>query len=278
MCTHKGWIMFRIGDFAKLNRVTVTALRHYDAIGLLQPEKIDTFTGYRYYSANQMPRLNRIITLKELGFSLEEIALVLGNKASSDPFQLLLELKHNELEDRIKSEQQRLAKLETFIKMYEQENYTMDYDIVLKHVEPIKAASVRDFIPTYSEQGHLWEELAGYIEEKGVKIVPPCMVIYYDSGHKEDQVDAEIIEPIVGELKGNDRIKVRLLEEVEQMACVVHKGSYQTLSQAYTALSTWIQENGYTITGPQRELYLKGEWDSESPEDYITELQVPVSV
>ena len=92
-----------------------------------------------------------------------------------------------------------------------------------------------------------------------------------------DKVDAEIIEPIVGDLDGNDRIKVRNLESVEQMACVVHKGSYQTISFAYNTLTKWIQENGYTISGPQRELYLKGEWDSESAEDYITEIQVPVT-
>ncbi len=78
-------------------------------------------------------------------------------------------------------------------------------------------------------------------------------------------------------MEGNGRIKVRYLEGVEQMACIVHKGPYQTLGLAYTALSKWIQENGYTISGPQRELYLKGEWDSESTGDYITEIQIPVT-
>ncbi|MDD4297530.1 MAG: MerR family DNA-binding transcriptional regulator, partial [Ruminiclostridium sp.] len=59
--------MFKIGDFAKLNKVTVKALRYYDSLGLLQPENVDTFTGYRYYSASQMPRLNRILALKDIG-------------------------------------------------------------------------------------------------------------------------------------------------------------------------------------------------------------------
>lgn len=64
--------MFKIGDFAKLNKVTVKTLRHYDSLGLLQPENVDTFTGYRYYSASQMPRLNRILVLKDIGFSLDD--------------------------------------------------------------------------------------------------------------------------------------------------------------------------------------------------------------
>jgi effector-binding domain-containing protein/DNA-binding transcriptional MerR regulator len=269
--------MFKIGDFAKLNRVTVTALRHYDTIGLLQPVKIDSFTGYRYYSADQMPRLNRIITLKELGFSLDEIAFILNNKAKADPLQMLLQLKHSEIENKIKAEQSRLTRIETFIKVYEQEDCIMKYDIVLKRIEEIKVAALRDFIPGYSEQEQLWTEIGEYLEKKNARIVSPCMVIYYDSDKKEDKVDAEIIEPIVGNLEGNDRIKVRNLESVEQMACVVHKGSYQTISFAYNALTKWIQENGYTISGPQRELYLKGEWDSESADDYITEIQVPVT-
>ncbi|QHQ60469.1 MerR family transcriptional regulator [Anaerocolumna sedimenticola] len=269
--------MFKIGDFAKLNRVTVAALRHYDAIGLLRPETTDNFTGYRYYSVSQMPKLNRIITLKELGFSLDEISLILNHK-SGDTLKLLLQLKYNEIKSKLEEEQSRLTRIETFMKLYEQEDYIMKYDIVLKSIDEIKVAGLRDFIPSYSEQGHLWMELGEYLGKKGVKTVPPCMVIYYDPGYKEDKVDAEIIEPIMGDLEGNDRIKVRNLESVKQMACVVHKGSYQTLSLAYNALSKWIEENGYTMSGPQRELYLKGEWDSKNPDEYITEIQIPVSV
>ena len=165
---------------------------------------------------------------------------------------MLLQLKHSEIENKIKAKaQSRLTRIETFIKIYEQEDYIMKYDIVLKRIEEIKVAALRDFIPSYSEQEQLWIEIGEYLEKKKARIVSPCMVIYYDSYNKEDKVDAEIIEPIVGDLEGNDRIKVRNLESVEQMASVVHKGSYQTISFAYNALTKWIQENGYTISGPK---------------------------
>lgn len=269
--------MFKIGDFARINRVTVKALRHYDSLGLLQPEKVDSFTGYRFYSASQMPKLNRILALKDVGFSLDEIAIILKKNMDSEQVLSLLDLKEAEVMDKIKSEQERLSRIKNLIKICNQEAFAMAYDIVIKHIEPIRVASLRDTIPSYSAQGHLWEELGQHIEKSGAKIVSPCMVIYHESGHKEDSVDAEIIEPIVGDLPETERIRVKYLDAVKEMATVVHQGSYENLHLAYNAISKWIEENGYQIAGAPRELYLKGEWLTNDPNEYITEVQFPVS-
>lgn len=269
--------MFKIGDFAKLNRVSVSALRFYDTAGLLKPTKIDDFSGYRYYSADQMPRLNRILTLKEMGFSLDEILLILDRDNPKDSFALLMELKYKEIQGKIKEEQDRLLKLKTFMDYYKQEEAMMKYDILLKKVDTIKVAGIRDMVADYGAQGPLWEELVSYIERNKVKIVPPCMAIYYAEPADKSLVDIQVVEPIAGNLLGNERITVGELEEVLQMAYVVHKGSYKTTSLAYEAITKWIQDNGYEINGPIRELYLKGEWDCQTEEDYITEIQIPVS-
>jgi effector-binding domain-containing protein len=268
--------MFKIGDFARLNRVTVKTLRHYDSLGLLQPEKIDNFTGYRYYSASQMPRVNRVLVLKNVGFSLDKIALILNKNLDSEQVQTLLELKHVEIINKIKAEQERLSRVENLMKICKQEAFRMSYDIVLKNIEPIRVATLRDTIPSYSEQGHLWNELVEHIGKHGAKIVPPCMVIYHDTGYKEETVDAEVIEPVIGELPDTDRIKIKVLEGVNEMATVVHKGAFQTLHMAYNAISKWIEDNRYEIAGAQRELYLKGEWLTDDPNEYITEIQFPV--
>lgn len=268
--------MFKIGDFAKLNKVTVKTLRHYDSLGLLQPENVDSFTGYRYYSASQMPRLNRILALKDIGFSLDEIALVLDKNLDREQIQTILELKHVEISGKISAERERLSRVEALMKICKQEAYVMKYDIVIKTIEPVRVASLRDIIPSYSEQGHLWRELGEHIRKNNTKMVPPCMVIYHDPGYKEEGVDAEVIEPIIGDLSDTDRIKVKFLEGVKEMACVVHKGSFQTLHMAYSAISKWIEENDYEIIGSQRELYLKGEWITNDPNEYVTEIQFPV--
>lgn len=268
--------MFKIGDFAKLNKVTVKTLRYYDSLGLLQPENVDTFTGYRYYSASQMPRLNRILALKDIGFSLDEIALVLDKNLDLEQIQTLMELKHAEICGKISAEQERLSRIEALMKICNQEAYVMKYDIVKKSIEPVRVASLRDIILSYSEQGHLWRELSEHIQKNNAKIVPPCMAIYHDPGYKEEGIDAEVIEPIIGDISETDRIKVKVLEGVKEMACVVHEGSFQTLHMAYNAISQWIEENGYEIIGSQRELYLKGEWITNNPDEYVTEIQFPV--
>lgn len=72
--------MFKIGDFSKLSQISIKALRLYDQMGLLKPIHIDPDTGYRYYSASQLPRINRILAFKDLGFSLEQITSLLDDQ------------------------------------------------------------------------------------------------------------------------------------------------------------------------------------------------------
>lgn len=68
----------------------------------------------------------------------------------------------------------------------------------------------------------------------------------------------------------------KYLDAVKEMATVVHKGPFETLNLAYSAISKWIEDNGYEIVGAPRELYLKGEWLTNDPNEYITEIQFPV--
>jgi effector-binding domain-containing protein len=243
---------------------------------LLQPVKIDKFTGYRYYSASQMPKLNRILSLKEIGFTLDEISLILDKNLNSENVQMLLELKQAEITEKIKAEQERLLRVENLMKVCKQEAYNMNYDIVLKNIEPIKVASLRSTIPNYGEQGPLWDELGEHIRKHGVKMIPPCMAIYHDTEYREEMVDAEVVEPIIGDLPDTDRIKSKVLDGVNEMATIVHQGPFQTLHLAYNAISKWIEDNKYEIVGPQRELYLKGDWMTDDPKEYITEIQFPV--
>ncbi|MGB6455010.1 MAG: MerR family transcriptional regulator, partial [Streptosporangiaceae bacterium] len=74
--------MFAIGEFARHGRVSVRMLRHYDAIRLLEPECVDPATGYRFYGAGQLSRLNRIVALKNLGFTLRQVASILDDHVS----------------------------------------------------------------------------------------------------------------------------------------------------------------------------------------------------
>src|SRR5215217_8125548 len=101
--------MIRIGDFARIGQVSIVTLRHYDEIDLLKPVTVDTVTGYRYYSVAQLPRLNRILALKDLGFSLDQIVQVL-NGLTVEQLRSMLETKQAEFQQRIADEQARLVR------------------------------------------------------------------------------------------------------------------------------------------------------------------------
>ncbi len=132
--------MIRIGDFARLSQVSIVTLRHYDEFGLLEPIAVDPVTGYRYYSVGQLPRLNRILSLKDFGFSLEQIRDVLKDGVTLEQLHGMLRLKRAEVERRLTDEQERLARIEARLRQIEQENTMPDYEVVLKNVAPILVA------------------------------------------------------------------------------------------------------------------------------------------
>jgi effector-binding domain-containing protein len=267
--------MLKIGDFSKLSQVTVKALRHYDQMGLLKPITVDHFTAYRYYSAEQLPRLNRILALKDLGFSLEQIAKLLDEKLASAELRGMLRLKQAELLQLVEEEQARLLRVEARLKQIEQEDCMSNYDVIVKSVSPLKVASIRDILPNYPSMGQLFAELIAYFQHRGVKEGSYCAGILHDPGYKESNVDVEAVISIDTPIPGSDRIKVYELPGVEKMACLVHHGSYRRLQQAYAALVSWIEANGYKIIGSNREVYIVGGNEQEN-ESFVTEIQFPV--
>ncbi len=270
--------MFKIGDFSKLSQVSAKTLRYYDGIGLLKPTEIDRFTGYRYYSAAQLPRLHRILALKDLGLSLEQIGRMLNDDLPASQLRGMLKLKQAEIERTIADEQARLGRVEALLRQIEQEDSTMSaYDVVIKKVPPLRVASVRDIIPTFNQQGHLWNELEGYLAQHRVTPAGPCLALYHDAEYKDHDVDAEVCEPIATALPDAERIRVYDLPAVETMACTIHHGPFNTLSQAYHAMMQWIEANGYRIVGPDREVYVQaGEPVRQDDPSYVTEIQMPV--
>ena len=270
--------MIRIGDFSKLSRVSIKALRHYDEIGLLKPVEVDRTTGYRYYEYHQLPRLYRILALKDLGFSLEEIGHLLEAELPVDQMRGMLTLRQVEIRQRVEEESARLERVELWLREIEQENSMSKYDIVIKKIEPIKVASIRGVVPTPPDQSSLWGELMDHFNQQKTRMIGPPMAIYHDPDARERDWDIEVCMPTTEEMTPRERLNVYDLPAVETMACIVHKGSFATLPQAYDALAKWIDENGYQITGPARELNLRlpdKPGDQNDP-NTVNEVQFPV--
>lgn len=270
--------MIRIGDFSKLSQVSIKALRYYDEMGLLKPISIDRETGYRYYSVSQLSRLNRILALKDLGFSLQQIGQVLNEGVSPEQLHGMLRLKRAELQQHIADEQERLARIEARLKTIDMEDMMPDYDVVLKQVDAQLVAGVRDKLASYPEVGRLIGEACGHLGSFGINSMTLLSAaIWYDDSHKDSDIDGEGVLYLKAPVPGNERVKVYELPAVT-VASVIHKGAYNQFTQAYEALLRWIEANGYTIVGPNREIYLECSQPVRQDDDsYVTEIQFPVA-
>ena len=268
--------MIRIGDFSKLSRVPVKTLRYYDEMGLLKPVQVDPFTGYRLYEYSQLSDLNRILALKDLGFSLEEIGRLLDDGLSAEQMRGMLRLRETESRQRVREEAERLERIRARLKQIEQEDGMSKYDVVIKQVDEVKTASVRDVVPTPPEQGGLWGELEGYLAMNRVQPTGACFTLYHDDEYKERDWDLEVCEPINVDVNESARVKVHTLPAAT-MACTLHNGPFTTIGEAYNAIGKWITDNGYRITGACREVYLRPSKNgSQTDPETVTEIQFPV--
>jgi DNA-binding transcriptional MerR regulator len=280
--------MFKIGEFSRLSRVSVRMLRHYDQLGLLTPSQTDKFTGYRYYSADQLPRLNRILALRELGFSLEQIAGMLDEDLSTDQLLGMLKLKRAEVEEQMQLEQEKLARLEVRIHQMGKSAKYGAYDVVLRDIEPELAASYREVAADDDRIQEMFDTVEVYVAQyEGARADKPPFSIYYDDEYREKGVDAEVAVPLKYAIQESESIRVRQFPRLSNVACVVHVGEYSEIYQAYNALLAWIEANEYRMVGPIREVYLRYGADGlnfELPRtylgsdsnEYVTELQLSV--
>jgi DNA-binding transcriptional MerR regulator len=270
--------MIRIGDFSKLSRVSVKTLRFYDEMGLLKPIEVDRFTGYRYYEFDQLPRLYRILALKDLGFSLEEIGHLLEGELSTEQMRGMLTLRQAEIRQRVEEETARLERVETWLRQIEQEDFMSKYDIVIKKVEPMKVVSVRGVVPRPPDQSSLWQELGKYLAQQHVRTSGACFALYHDEEYKDRDWDIEVCEQVSEDLAPTSRVKAYSLPAVETMACVIHAGPFVTIGEAYDAILKWLDENKYHIVGPCREVCIREprpSFNQNDPET-MTEIQYPV--
>jgi predicted transcriptional regulator YdeE/DNA-binding transcriptional MerR regulator len=282
--------MIKIGDFSKLAHVTVKTLHHYGDLGLLQPAHVDRYTGYRYYTLDQLPRLNRILALKELGFSLEQVAQLLDEDLSLEEMRGMLRMKQMEVTRTIAEEQARLNSVEWRLLQIAQEGHLPHNAIALKSVPAqtaltarVVAANEEAIIPA---RDSLQTLLSGHLDRARLKPVTPWFALVDEGPYTESGLEVELAVGI--HLHRNQRrgdwgsspVQLQELPSVENMASVIHKGEIATLSSAYTQLYAWTQANGYQPDGAYREIYLADPEDGLQPQTHLdvgfTELQCPV--
>ncbi|WP_406496456.1 MerR family transcriptional regulator [Streptomyces sp. NBC_00846] len=273
--------MFTIGDFARYGRVSARMLRHYDAVGLLHPDRTDPATGYRHYGAAQLARLNRIIALKDLGFTLQQVRAVLDDEVDPEELRGMLRLRRAELEAAMAAAAARLAQVEARLRSIESEGHMSVDDVVIKSVPAVRVAELTGVAGSYEPEditpviGPLYDRLFPLLDEAGVRPAGPGIARYEDApeGCGAVVVHAGVtVSAPVGPL-GDTGVAVVELPPFEA-ATIVHRGPMDGILPTAQALARWIDASGYRSAGYAREVNLECPQDTEK---WVTELQEPVA-
>ncbi len=274
--------MIKIGDFSNLAHISIKALHHYDELGLLKPAHIDRFSGYRYYSLQQLAVLNRILALKDLGLSLEQVAQLLRDDISPAEMRGMLRLKRIELAQKVLEEQAQLARVEQRLRQLEQSTLP-NAEIAVKQVpaQTILTAQIvaarEEIIP--AARHSLQTLLQNALEQAQLKAAGPWFALMDNLPYVE--TDREIRLAVAVNLRKGQRsgdwqgtpVRLEQLAAEPAMASLIHADAAAPLPQTYTSLYAWTQSNRYRVAGAFREIYLN---ETTSTQAALIELQCPV--
>jgi DNA-binding transcriptional MerR regulator len=265
--------MLSIGEFARYARVSVRMLRHYDSLGLLVPVRVDATTGYRYYSAEQLTRLNRLVALKELGFTLDQVGTVLSGDVGAEQLRGMLTLRRAQIVEQIDADQARLSEIEARLRTIEKEGTMSELEYVEKSLPAVRLAQLTDDVGSQPELGMkvgpLFDRVADRLVAAGLKPDNPAYAWYEES---ESGIHFGAGFPVTAE--SVDGVEVVDLQPYDRGLTVLHHGTMETIGDTWQALVTEVERRGLTFGGPGREVYL--ETPMESQEHWVTELQQPL--
>lgn len=246
--------MYKIGEFSRVCKTTIKTLRYYDEFGILKPNYIDSLSGYRYYSPSKIAEYNKIMVLKEIGFSLEEIKANFLNLSYENTL-LLLESKRIELLKEIYQSQTRLTKLDTLKKLISEEEKNMTFNVTIKATDLIKIAAIRDIYKNRQSINERLDSIQKFLSDNNVSSSDILAIKNYDIEYLEADVDLAIGVQIFGILPKNDIVKEIIIQPYESAASLVCENSEKVRESAYASLIYWLESNAYQITGAFVELY-----------------------
>ena len=267
-----------IGKFSVLTRISPKALRYYDRKGLLVPEAKNSITGYRYYTAAQLEKGVKIRTLTLLGFSLDDVAVILKSLDAGDTEAYKTVL--NKQLSQTRAEISRLERIESLLK-------NPDEMIKMTLTEPVVKEIPQLHIICKTQRGSISElmekligDLVGVVyhpdnQRNLVKMTGPLMALYHEEEPDINDMFVVVAVPVTGKISVTDPdIEIRNLPAVSVLS-LVHKGPYESIGIAYQKLMEYANAQGIELTGPFRELYLNNPQET-TPENIMTEIQAPI--
>lgn len=267
--------MFKISDFSRLSRVSLKTLRFYDQIGILKPANTDKESGYRYYSAEQLLTLNRILMYKDLGFTLQQIQQLLREDRSTEHVQQMLWRKERDIQQLLEVEQARLSRIKDRLLLLEREGRVeKEQEVVMKSVEAQKIVSFCSQ-GTVEEIPRLFATLEQHVGKQKRRLLPQ-MVMWKESESSEAEFEWEVAYSLKQEIAfSSDILNVRMLPEEPMMATLLQRVDPFVPSTACITLAKWLERNHYQIKKdqPGREVYIQS---AEDTGDTFVEVQIPI--
>jgi DNA-binding transcriptional MerR regulator/effector-binding domain-containing protein len=268
--------MLGIGDFARLGQVSTRTLRHYAALGVLEPASVDPQTGYRYYEIGQLAELHRVVALRELGLELDSIRKLVADNVPVEQLRGMLRLRRAEITELIDGEQARLRRVEAHLDAIETGATMETLDIAIKRADSLRVAALaapldgfgyENISPVFKQQLPAFSlELA----DQGVRF-GPCVAFYEMHGDEVTMhLGWEIGEQDVHE---TDTIHVHDLPSTD-VAATVHRGSMVNAMAIFEAVVRWAEAAEFQVTGTGREIYWNLDFDESLQ---VTEIQLPVT-
>lgn len=255
--------MFRIGEFSRIARVSMRLLRYYDELDLLRPAHTDTSNGYRYYTAAQLTQLNRILVLRELGLSLEQIARCLKDQISADELRGMLLLRRAEIEQSQAELAQRLRLLESRIASLDTEDESEPDDVVIRPEPERLFLSLRAPHTSFPNAIGLALQLQREVPLQMPRVpLGPFIVVSHSAEFEPDDIDIELGFALEAEPKRlptlrDAKLELSTLPSYAQVATCVRVGPPPQAHLATGKIGQYLERTGYRLAGPNREVFLQ---------------------
>ena len=262
--------MYRIGEFSQLSKATIKTLRYYEKEGLLVPSYVDEFTNCRFYETVQLVDLAKIVSLRQIGMSIDNIKSILSGANLNE----LLQKRKQELETNMSISNDQLSRINYLL-----EGKDMQYETIIKELPAYTVYYKEGVIKGFHEITNFILSSAEECKKTNpnLKCLTPdyCYMNYLDGEYKDKDIHILYAQAVEKEGVPNETIKFKHLEPTTA-ACIYHKGAYDNLGAAYGFIMKWLEENGYEMTESPRECYIDGIWNKENTEDWLTEIQIPI--
>jgi DNA-binding transcriptional MerR regulator len=274
--------MFKIGDFSRIARVSCRLLRYYDELDLLKPAIVDRESGYRFYSAAQLPQLNRILVLKELGLSLDQIARAISKSVSADELRAMLLIRRSDVEQALAAETERLRLIETRISQIESTGQLAADDVLIRSEPGKRVLTARQTVRSFAEGRSAIQHLVAAVPRHVSRaLLGPVMAIAHSSEFEPDSIDIEYGFVINGGFNqgalsvGSVDLRVHELPGVKHMAVCVRIGLPEHAHLISGKIGQFVEQNGYVLAGPSREVFLQPP-QPDRMEASVVEMQYPI--